>query len=450
VRRAAGRTGVAIVLAALIAAACSSSSPSHSTATTAPSGSAASTTSGALTASARGVTPTTIKIGFSYPDLEALAKTGLIKVSWGPVEPILTALVNDINSRGGINGRKLQLYFGKFGVLGSTDQLTACTKLTEDDQVFAILGGFIGDNNLCALQQHATMVIFSFGAGFNQITIGKAKAPFITNEASDERSTKALVQILDQQGRLKGKTIGVYGTLSASKPLVDLTVKDLKDAGYTVKDTAINDVDASDTQAFNAQDKVIGQRFKDEGIDTVFVQVTVPPGTNWDNVGYHPSFFQPQTSLIGSGAFTNPYNKFPMVAGLAATADPNLGYDSAPMQRCRAVWKKASGQDVKPPTEELKEGKSSGFTALSGGCTLLYGIFVPAATAAGADLTYATFMKGLESLGKIDLPGTPAASFGPNKPDAQDNFQLMQLNPAWKSGSTAQEFLPLGPPLTQS
>jgi hypothetical protein len=437
------------VVAALIAAACGSSGKSHSSATTAataPSG--VTSASGApLTATARGVTATTIKIGYSYPDLEALAKTGLVKISWGPVDRIVTALVDDINSRGGINGRKLQVFSGKFGVLGATEQLAACTKLTEDDQVFAILGGFIGDNNLCALQQHQTMVLFSFGAGFNQITLAKARAPFITNQASDERATKALVQILAAQGRLKGKTIGVYGTLSASKPLVDLTAHDLKDAGYTVKDTAINDVDASDTQAFNAQDKIIGQRFKDEGIDTVFVQVTIPPGTNWDTVGYHPSFLQPQTGLIASGAFTNPYSKFPLVAGLAATADPNLGYDSAPMQKCRAVWKKASGQDVKSPSQELADGKSSGFTGLSGACTLL-DIFVAAATKAGPDLTYATFTKALASLGPISLPGGSPASFGPNKPDAQDSFQLMQLNPAWKSGSTVREFLPLGSSIT--
>ena len=90
------------------------------------------------------------------------------------------------------------------------------------------------------------------------------------------------MKILAQQGTLKGKTIGVYGTLSASKPLIDLTVKDLKDAGYTVKDTAINDAPSTDTQAFNSQDKVIGSRFQNEGIDLVIVHVTVPPGTNWD------------------------------------------------------------------------------------------------------------------------------------------------------------------------
>ena len=432
----------ALIVAMLVAAACSSSSKSTSSSST-----TAGATSGKLTASYRGVTPDTIKLGYSYPDLDALAKTGLIKVGRGPEEAIVKALVDDINARGGVNGRKLEVVFAKYGVLGSNEQLASCTKLTEDAKVFMILGGYVGDNNLCAIQQHKTGVIFNYGAGFNQITLGKARAPFVTPGASDERSIKALVQTLDQQGQLKGKTIGVYGTLSASKPLIDENVKVLEDAGYAVKDTAINDVNATDAQAFNAQDKVIGNKFKDEGIDAVFIQVTVPPGTNWDAVGYHPAMFSPQTSLVSSGSYTNDYSKFPLVASVSFSADPNLGYDTPGMKQCRDVWKKASGQDVKPPTVESQEGKSSGFSALGNSCIELQ-VFVAAAKAAGTDLTYDSFMNGLESLGKIQLAGLPAASFGPNKPDAQDSFQLVKFNTAWKPGSNAQEFLPSGTTIT--
>jgi hypothetical protein len=436
------RVTAALAVMILIAAACSSSSKSTSS-----SGTTAGSSSGQLTASYRGVTPDSIKLGYSYPDLDALAKTGLIKVGRGPEEAIVKALVDDINARGGVKGRKLEVVFGKFGVLGANEQLASCTKLTEDEKVFMILGGYIGDNNLCAIQQHKTGVIFNYGAGFNQISLGKAQAPWVTPAAADERSIKALVQILDKQGTLKGKTIGVYGTLSASKPLIDLTSQTLKDAGYEVKDTAINDVDATDAQAFNAQDKVIGNRFKDEGIDTVFVMVTVPPGTNWDAVDFHPTMFSPQSGLVASGSFTNDYTKFPLVASLSLSADPNQGYDTPEMKRCREVWKKASGQDVKPPTQEAAEGKSSGFPALASACVELK-VFVAAATAAGPDLTYDSFMKGLSSLGKIELAGVPAASFGPNKPDAQDSFQLVRINPQWKPNTTVQQFLPIGEPIT--
>ncbi len=438
------RRGVVLLALALFVPACSTSGDDGSSTTTA---SSAGSSKGALTASARGVTADAIKIGLSYPDLEALAKTGLIKVDNGPYDKIGKVLVDDINAHGGVDGRKLELSIAKYSVLANEDQLAACTKLTEDDQAFAVLGGFIGDANQCVTQQHATTLISGYGSGFNDIALATARAPWATWNASDERAIRALVRILDAQGRLQGKTIGVYGTLSASKPLIDLTVGELKKAGYRTKDTAINDAPASDSQAFNAQDKLIGTRFKDQGIDTVFVLVTVPPGTNFDAIGYHPDFFSPQTSLVTPGAFTNPYGKFPLVAALAGNADQDAGFDTPAMRHCREVYKQATGIVVKPLSEEIATGKSTGWAAMTTTCAALQ-IFVAAAEKAGANLTPATWKKGLESIGKIVLPTVPASSFAPGKPDAQNSFQLMKFNPEWKPNSGITQYTPLGDPIT--
>jgi ABC-type branched-subunit amino acid transport system substrate-binding protein len=440
-RRAVATVGVA----AIAVAACSTSSSPKSNAGTPTS--ASGVTTGALTASARGVSASEIKIGFTHPDFALLAKTGLIKLDPGPYEEMMQALVDDVNAHGGVNGRKLQLFNAKYSVLTASDQLAACTKMTEDDQVFAILGGFIADDNLCAIQQHATLVIYAYGTGFNRITLAKAKAPFVTWEASDERSTTALVRILDQQGRLKNKTIAVYATQPASKPLIDLTVKALRDSGYSVKDSAINDAATNDSQALNAQDKVIGSRFKDEGIDTVIVQGTIPPASTFDALGYRPTFYAPQSGNITAGAYTNPFDKFPLVAGLAPSADIDLGYDTPAMQHCRDVWKQATGKVIERLTVEQRTGKPTGFQAMQTACSALQ-LFVAAAKAAGPNLTYQSFQQGLSSLGTIVLPIAPVASFRPNKPDGQDSFQLMQLNPAWKPGSSVAQLLPLGAPTT--
>ena len=63
--------------------------------------------------------------------------------------------------------------------------------------------------------------------------------------------------------------------------------------------------------------------------------------------------YLPTTSLITTGAFTDPLEKFPIVAGVASTADPDGNYDSPEMKKCREVWKQATGQDVKTPTQEM-------------------------------------------------------------------------------------------------
>jgi ABC-type branched-subunit amino acid transport system substrate-binding protein len=432
-----------LAVVASLAGACSTSSDDSSSATT------SATSDGKPTASARGVTVDSIKLGFSYPDLEALAKTGLLKIDNGPYDEIVKAIVDDINARGGVNGRKLDVTVAKFSVLGNAEQLAACTKFTEDEKVFAVLGGFLTDVNLCVTQQHSTPLVSGYGTGFNQAALAKARAPWVTWNASDERAVKALVKLLDKQGRLNGKTIGVEGQTPQSKSLVDQTVKALKDAGYDVADTAIIDVDASDQQAFTAQDKLLAQRFKDKGVDAFFLVGGAPTGSNYDAVDWHPSIFVPQTALITPTAFTSPFQKFPLVAGVAGSADPDAGYDTPAMKQCRAAYKKATGKDVKTPTQETADGKSSGFSAMQQTCTA-FQIFVEGAKAAGSNLTAASWEKGLESLGKIVLPASPVASFAPNKPDAQDSFQLMQHDPAWTPTATTPEFKPLGEPITLS
>jgi hypothetical protein len=117
------------------------------------------------------------------------------------------------------------------------------------------------------------------------------------------------------------------------------------------------------------------------------------------------------------------------------------------MKRCRDVWKRASGSDVKPPTQEAAERKSSGFVALGSACTALK-VFVEAAKAAGTDLTQDSWKTGLGSLGTVDLAFAPVASFGPDKPDGQDTFLLQQHDPRWKLGSTIPQFISVGETIT--
>jgi hypothetical protein len=446
--RSSSRSIAVIALLVSFAAACSTASNKASTTSPTTSGAGSGSTNGKLTASATGVTPTTIKIGFSYPDLAALAKTGLIKIDNGPYGPMMQALVNDVNKHGGVDGRKLALSLASFDVLGATAQTAACTKLTEDDKVFVVLGGFLADNNLCITQQHATPLFSFYGSGFNKVNLAKAQAPWFTQNASDERALQALVKLLDQQGRLNGK-IAIEGQTPSSKSLVDLAATALEATGHKAADTAVIDVDATDQQAYTAQDKVLAQRFKDKGIDTLILVGGTPTASDYDAVGWHPSIYSPQAGLITPGAYTSPYQKFPFIAGVDAGADPNAGYNTPAMKHCRAVWKQATGKDILTAAQETAQGKSTGNSAMTTACTALQ-VFDAAADAAGPNLTAQTWAKGVESLGTIAMPAMPVGSFGPNKPDAQDKFQLERHDPTWTPTSTKPEFIPVGAPITLS
>ncbi len=452
-RRSTLRGLATLAVVAVLATACATSSSNRSSSggspTSAASGGTTGSTSARLSATATGVTADTIKIGFSYPDLEALAKTGLLRVDNGPYADMIKAVVDDVNAKGGINGRKLQAFVEKFSVLGVTDQLAACSKFTEDDKVFAVLGGLLGDQNLCLVQQHSTIDISTDAVLLTNDLLAKAKAPWVTWNASAERSLQALVKLLDAQGRLTGKTIVVYGQTPQSQALVDVAKKAVEAAGFKVKDTADNSVNASDAQAFNAQDKVIATRFKDEGADVMILVGGTPTGANYDAVGWHPSIYLPTTDLITPGAYTNPFDKFPIIAAPGASADPNAGYNTPAMQDCREAYQKATGKEIKTAAEEQQLGKSTGLAGMLQVCTAMQ-IFVAAAKAAGPNLTPASWEKGLESIGSIALPLAPTASFGPNKPDGQDSFVLEKHDPSWKPNSTKNEFLPIGQPITLS
>src|SRR5207237_10745382 len=142
-----------------------------------------------------------------------------------------------------------------------------------------------------------------------------------------ERSIKALVEILDKNGDLKGRTIAVYAAQAANKPLLDIGVKALQDAGYKVADVALNDAPDNDAQAATAQDKTIAERMMNAHVDTVIDVGLFVPAADFDSAGFHPRLYSLTSGNIEAASYTNPLNKFTLVAALRPTGDPTSTYD---------------------------------------------------------------------------------------------------------------------------
>src|SRR5215469_7005058 len=98
------------------------------------------TTTNASAQSQQGVTPSTIKVGVTYADVAAIRN--LINVDPGNYQVAYTTLFNQINAKGGIEGRKIVPVFAAVNPLGTAAAATVCTQLTEDNKVFAVLGFF--------------------------------------------------------------------------------------------------------------------------------------------------------------------------------------------------------------------------------------------------------------------------------------------------------------------
>jgi len=114
-----------------------------------------------LTASDRGVSATKIKVVFPYADLGPIgAATGLDPGSEDEPTAIM-AYVNDINSRGGINGRLIDPEIVKYNPLDDAEMRADCKDWTESQEVFAVVDsyGWHDDHQLCITQEGHTPLI---------------------------------------------------------------------------------------------------------------------------------------------------------------------------------------------------------------------------------------------------------------------------------------------------
>ena len=87
-----------------------------------------------LTDSFRGVTADTIKVGFTSIDFELFNEQfpGL-NLTYANYPPMVDVLVEDLNARGGILGRKVEIIHRLFLPVGPLTAEVACVELTEDE-----------------------------------------------------------------------------------------------------------------------------------------------------------------------------------------------------------------------------------------------------------------------------------------------------------------------------
>lgn len=125
------------------------------------SGGASTPPPGSLTASDRGVTPTTVKLGFLIANTNNLSGAGFNVGLAGDQTKIINAWANEYNAHGGIDGRKIVTDIASFDVLDVNDMESKCKQLTVDDKVFAVItsGGYDSVAQLCIAQENKTPFI---------------------------------------------------------------------------------------------------------------------------------------------------------------------------------------------------------------------------------------------------------------------------------------------------
>jgi ABC-type branched-subunit amino acid transport system substrate-binding protein len=112
-------------------------SPGSSTAT--PGDAPASAGTAPRTASDRGVSADTIKLGFNIAQLGGLDATGFGLGMRTDQASAIKAFVDDANRQGGINGRKIVYVTTKVDPLNASSMRDACIRNTDDEKVFTVI-----------------------------------------------------------------------------------------------------------------------------------------------------------------------------------------------------------------------------------------------------------------------------------------------------------------------
>ncbi len=383
-----------------------------------------------LTDSFRGVTAESITVGYPTINFEELNQNFGLDLAFANYEPVVVALIDDLNARGGINGRRVDVITKDYipSDIFAAQAEAICLEFTQDEEVFAILGGFTGPGmeslNDCFADVNETIVV---GGRPRADQIERARAPWVSEDMSLERRGPAFVRLLDDAGLLSELgSVVIIGANPEFATVNDLTEEAFEAAGVEVTTNTIV-TDSSDENATITETEVILERARADGSRTVLVTGDAP--------------FVYETVLATGDEFTllyllgesvnqwvsNPANNLGDESEVIIDYSPSKPDDPA-LDRCVEVVEAALGVDVRPP-EELAAGETDYWAATFNVCMQL-AIFEQLAVEAGADLTNQSFGAARDTVDDFRVPGRTFASISSTKADTRDSLTLAQWNNA--------------------
>jgi ABC-type branched-subunit amino acid transport system substrate-binding protein len=425
-----------VLVIAVLLAACGSGTKSG-TPTTSPSSGSTGSNAPISKTLGTGVTDSTIKIGVALVDFKCIAP--YIQTTRIDEYKVYDAFIADINAKGGVAGRKLVPVYHTFCPIVPAPALALCTQFTEDDQVYAVLGDFVdltGQAQPCIAKQHDTVLMT---INLTQPIVDSAPGGMILGfGVRQERRVSILLELLKQQHTLDGKKVAVLGEATTRQSVQNVLVPGLKEIGADLGTTAILTISGADTTAATAQLLSFIEKWKTEGVDTVFLsglqvsaQQFVPdlvkrmPGVQLlaDNntVG---SYGQ---NLQKAGVRPNPYDGI-----ITASGASNKQYDESPnWKTCAAVYEKYFHKPA-PDQETVIPGPNNHTIDINGSITDACAeltIFKQIGDRVGTYLNNENWRNVVNNFGKIPVMQSFYGSIHSGKYDADNTFALVAFDP---------------------
>ncbi|NIR34752.1 MAG: hypothetical protein GWN79_00970, partial [Actinobacteria bacterium] len=221
-----------------------------------------------LTASWPGVTEDSIRVGFLEIDLETLVELELIDNNRGDPKVVIDALVDELNSRGGILGRNIEVFYEKVLPINTADAEAACLRLTEDEDVFVVLGSFVGPTvgvDPCITDLGETIMI---GGNPTPDDLARAKAPWVSTSMALTRRLPAVIDLQHDAGVLVDP-LAVVWAVEDENAAQELVLPRLAELGHDVAVEAVQLADAGDRRALAIEWQSFVERFRVDGVETV-------------------------------------------------------------------------------------------------------------------------------------------------------------------------------------
>ena len=379
-----------------------------------------------LTASFRGVTETSIKVGVTVPDFDALQAMGIPNYH-GNAELAYQAFFDKINAEGGVFGRQIEPVYAIYDFLLPVTQEEACLRLVEDEEVFIVMYGLLGDANLCFPELYDTMVFTQSGLT-PDLQERAGDTLWLQTSAATDSADAIMAGVLAQSGKLDGKTIGIIGNISTNTPEqlegLQAVLADLGfDSQAVMFTAALNDRVAADEEAH-----IAAERFDADGVDFVFnviggstlVQIMA-------NAGYTPEWAHSSLQAIVEGtddlSLVDGHVSVSQIPAEAMFEDPDF------QERCMSVFREAYPElepetTYLPTSEQQAAGEPHWIHPIQRACNETR-LFKAIAEIAGANLTNDSFRQALDELGLFELIGIGQATFSSDsKWDGLDEFYL--------------------------
>jgi hypothetical protein len=409
-----GRRAIVAAVALLLVAGCTAGDSGNGD-DTAESGQTGDTTP-APTGPSPGVTDDAVRVGITYVDAEALQAVGL-NFDLGDVEGAYNALIDQINADGGINGRQIEPVFAPIDPNSPAPAEEACVRLTEDEDVFMVVGFFLADSVLCPISTHQTAVI---GGDMTPELLAQAQVPWIS-PAPDTDLPEAVLQAAAEAGELDGN-VAVFAD-SLDQGVVDENVlPTLEELGIPVVETGVTDAPPEDVPAMEANVQTIAERFESSGVDTVIL--VGGSGQNWptymgDDDSYRPELvfldFNAVNAFASNAATTDTSVLEGAIAGGPYGPD-QAKYEEAGFQDCVSTLEDA-GVEVVEPADVADDPDDQRFQAAFFACGDIP-LLQAWLDAAGEDLNYGALANALDTGFEVAIPGDPTPrTYGP-PPDA--------------------------------